>query len=108
MDYYVFFSLLLVLPLYFIFTRSKRVSLIGKRILITGCDSGFGYSLALWCSEQGMEVLATCLEQGGEAWNNMKIKGIHTMKLDLTNLDSAETESEINRTLENKGSCLFS
>ena len=51
-----------------------------------------------------MEVLATCLEEGGEAWNNMKMKGINTMKLDLTNLDSAETESEINRILKNKGS----
>ncbi len=51
-----------------------------------------------------MEVLATCLEEGGEAWNNMKIRGIHMMKLDLTNLDSAETESQINRILKNQGS----
>ena len=50
-----------------------------------------------------MEVLATCLQVEGEAWNNMKILGIKTMKLDLTNLDSTETELQISSLLGNKG-----
>ena len=39
-----------------------RRSLKGRNILITGCDSGFGFSLALWCAKEGMNVLAACLQ----------------------------------------------
>jgi len=32
----------------------------GKAVLITGCDSGLGYSLALHCHSLGMVVIALC------------------------------------------------
>ena len=28
--------------------------------MITGCDSGLGYSLAHWCHDQGLVVVAAC------------------------------------------------
>lgn len=32
-------------------------------VLITGCDSGFGYNLALKCIRNGMPVFAACFTQ---------------------------------------------
>jgi short-subunit dehydrogenase involved in D-alanine esterification of teichoic acids len=34
-----------------------------KAVLITGCDSGFGYELALKCVRDGMDVFATCFTE---------------------------------------------
>lgn len=34
----------------------RREDLKGRAIFITGCDSGFGFSLALHCADLGMEV----------------------------------------------------
>ena len=39
----------------FLHTTIEYVS-IGKTVFITGCDSGFGYSLALHSAEIGMKV----------------------------------------------------
>ena len=41
-------------------------ALAGRTVFITGCDTGFGYSLALWCADKGMRVLAGCLQRAGE------------------------------------------
>ena len=43
-----------------------RPALAGRTVFITGCDTGFGYSLALWCADKGMRVLAGCLQRAGE------------------------------------------
>ena len=37
----------------------------GRYILITGCDSGFGYHLALKLDSLGCNVIATCLTEDG-------------------------------------------
>lgn len=36
-----------------------------RAVVITGCDSGLGYSLAHWCHGKGMVVIAACHGQGG-------------------------------------------
>ena len=82
-------------PLMVLYTLRKRCGkrrhcLRNRTVLITGCDSGFGYSLALWCHEQGMEVLAACLHQDGEGGRALKEEGIQTTQLDLTNVDNIE------------------
>uniref|UniRef100_A0A0M3IF88 Estradiol 17-beta-dehydrogenase 2 n=1 Tax=Ascaris lumbricoides TaxID=6252 RepID=A0A0M3IF88_ASCLU len=43
--------------------RVKRIA--QKAILITGCDSGFGFDLALKCLDNGMTVFASCRTQQG-------------------------------------------
>ena len=70
--------------------RRGRHGLRNRTVLITGCDSGFGYSLALWCHEQGMEVLAACLHPDGEGGRALEKEGIQTIRLDLTNVDTIE------------------
>jgi hypothetical protein len=60
----VFLFLLLVLLL--ISTMNKRLQLEklrGKTILITGCDTGFGFDLVLKCVSHGMDVFAACLTE---------------------------------------------
>ena len=45
-----------------------RADLRGRAVFISGCDSGFGYSLALHCSsELGMRVIAGCYSGAGGA-----------------------------------------
>jgi len=39
----------------------------GKAVLITGCDSGLGYSLAVHCHSLGMVVIALCHTSSSEA-----------------------------------------
>ena len=80
-------------PLMVLYTLRKRWGkrrhyLRNRTVLITGCDSGFGYSLALWCHEQGMEVLAACLHPDGEGGRALEKEGIQTVRLDLTNVDT--------------------
>jgi NAD(P)-dependent dehydrogenase (short-subunit alcohol dehydrogenase family) len=44
-------------------------SLAGKRVLITGANSGIGYHAALKLVRKGAEVLLACRDQRrGEAW----------------------------------------
>ncbi|XP_059482224.1 D-beta-hydroxybutyrate dehydrogenase, mitochondrial-like [Neocloeon triangulifer] len=38
----------------------------GKAVLVTGCDSGFGYHLALRLQKLGFVVFAACLNKNGE------------------------------------------
>jgi hypothetical protein len=40
-------------------------SLVGKAVVITGCDSGFGHELALRLVDRGMNVYAGCLTLEG-------------------------------------------
>ena len=64
----------------------RKQALQGKSIFITGCDSGYGLSLALWCKDEKMKVLASCLEEG-EGWEMLVHHGVTVTKLDLTNQD---------------------
>ncbi|KHN83857.1 Retinol dehydrogenase 16 [Toxocara canis] len=65
-----FLLVLIVLLVGFFLKRIvvETVSISGyrqKAILITGCDSGFGYDLAMKCLRNGMAVFATCLTEEG-------------------------------------------
>ncbi|KAJ7357821.1 Retinol dehydrogenase 5 [Desmophyllum pertusum] len=60
----------IVLTLYitFSFLCDGRVSDLEKKaVLVTGCDSGFGYELAKRLDAQGLRVFAACLTSEGEA-----------------------------------------
>ncbi|GAB1863843.1 Estradiol 17-beta-dehydrogenase 2 [Camponotus japonicus] len=74
---------------------SKRRWKIKSRdlIVITGCNSGLGYSLAMHCRAQGAAVLAGVHELGAVPKSNPTIKslrdeGVIVHHLDITNEDS--------------------
>ena len=76
--------LLLLMPLVFIwdgitgyFMSTKVISPEGKPILITGCDSGFGYELALKLANSGWIVYAGCLTDAGV--NNLSQAGYSSL-----------------------------
>ena len=47
--------------------RQYRVDYAGKSVLITGCDSGFGFLLAKNLKSEGCDVIATSLNPAGDA-----------------------------------------
>ncbi len=70
-----------------------------KAIFISGCDSGFGYSLAAYCRETlGMTVIAGCYGitdkgrevSGEQGASNLREKGVKVVPLDVTDDDSVE------------------
>nr|XP_034177503.1 D-beta-hydroxybutyrate dehydrogenase, mitochondrial [Osmia lignaria] len=54
-------------------------------IIIIGCDSGLGYSLALHCRQLGATVIASVLEKDGPGAKKLGQKGVHVFSLDVTN-----------------------
>ncbi|KAK3875741.1 hypothetical protein Pcinc_019380 [Petrolisthes cinctipes] len=66
---------------------SLTVETVGKTVLITGCDSGFGYALALHLDALGMGVVACCLDAEGDGGQQLREKGssrLHVLQLDIT------------------------
>ena len=50
------------------YTCTLDVSWLGQRaVVITGCDSGLGFSLAHWCHQRGLVVVAACHTGHSEA-----------------------------------------
>ncbi|XP_019409171.1 PREDICTED: retinol dehydrogenase 7-like [Crocodylus porosus] len=82
----------------------KVKDLNGKHILITGCGSGFGHSLAHQLARKGFCVIAACLtEKGSQELITHKSLSLRTVILDLTDSSSinnvvafvkAETEGQ--------------
>ncbi|MPC60890.1 D-beta-hydroxybutyrate dehydrogenase, mitochondrial [Portunus trituberculatus] len=62
----------------------------GKAVLITGCDSGFGFALAKHLDSLGFRVVAGCLAQDGEGAKQLRASAsprLHTIQLDITSVD---------------------
>ena len=78
-----------------LFWRRKRENEIKLRrptrlVVIAGCDSGLGLSMALWARELGYVVLAGCLNPVGVGAELLKEQGVTVTPLDLTNDDSVK------------------
>lgn len=73
-----------------ILMASLHVSTIGKTVLITGCDTGFGFALAQHLDSLGFRVVAGCLKLDGEGAKQLRAAGsprLHTIQLDVTSTD---------------------
>jgi len=70
------------------------VPLDGKSVLITGCDSGFGFILAQDLKNNGCDVIATSINPNGENPTKLKNKGIKVVGCDVSK------DEDINKLIE--------
>ncbi|XP_049735847.1 D-beta-hydroxybutyrate dehydrogenase, mitochondrial [Elephas maximus indicus] len=84
-------------------TYSNQVNPVGsKAVLITGCDSGFGFTLANHLHSQGFLVFAGCLlkhkgDSGVEKLDSLKSDRLRTIQLDICKSEEVEEAVEIVR-----------
>ena len=81
--------IILLLTLYvtscFLFRDVAVDDLEKKAVLITGCDSGFGYELAKKLDARGLQVFAACLTSEGESKLTSECsQQLIALKLDVT------------------------
>lgn len=61
-------------------------------VFITGCDTGLGYSMAIYCKENlNLNVIATCLSRNSVGAVNLKNRGITVEELLLENDSSIQS-----------------
>ncbi|CAI9723389.1 Hypothetical predicted protein [Octopus vulgaris] len=68
-----------------------------KAVVITGCDSGFGHSLAQRLHSKGYTVYAACLfsqQDGAKELRDMESDRMHVIQLDVTCDDQVEKAME--------------
>jgi len=63
---------------------NKKIKPNGLSVLVTGCDSGFGYATALQLHQKGWHVFACVLCEDSDGAKDLKSKGCSTIKLDVT------------------------
>jgi len=86
-----FLGLLISIPAVY-FVSSMTVETNSKAVLVTGCDTGFGFALAQHLHELGFFVFAGCLmkDKGGDGVKKLDAEGkstgrLVTVQLDVTN-----------------------
>ncbi|XP_071159125.1 retinol dehydrogenase 16-like [Mytilus edulis] len=82
----LFIVVTILLKIAELYLRTLRLrNVLQKHVLITGCDSGFGNSLAKYLDGIGVPVFAACLTESGQ--KNLKARcssRLKTLKLDVT------------------------
>jgi NAD(P)-dependent dehydrogenase (short-subunit alcohol dehydrogenase family) len=75
--------------LFYLVVGGRKLALAGRTIFITGCDSGYGFSLAIYAKEQGMRVVAGCYQAAeGEGRGILETLGVKVLPLDLSSEES--------------------
>ncbi|GAB6023649.1 hypothetical protein CHUAL_008416 [Chamberlinius hualienensis] len=86
---YYLITVLLGILIYLIYRRGLINEFSSKIVFITGCDSGFGHSLALKLDSMGLKVYAGCLTNSGasklQQISSCRLKTVH---IDLRNSDT--------------------
>ncbi|XP_075531484.1 short-chain dehydrogenase/reductase family 9C member 7-like [Dermacentor variabilis] len=73
----------------------KHLSCDGKAVLITGCDTGFGYALATRLSRDGFLVFAGCLDSKSEGAKALgKLRNVTVLQLDITKAEQVDAAFE--------------
>ena len=70
--------------------RQFRIDPTKKSVLITGCDSGFGFLLAKNLKDEGCDVIATSLFPTGDAAKELAQKNIKVIKCDVSSQDDID------------------
>ena len=81
-----------------------------KIVLITGCDSGFGYSLACHVPEKHPTFLliACCFSMQSEGAKDLIANGVTVFNLDVTDVDSIEKlRQDVEKLLDEKNGELW-
>ncbi|XP_038136171.1 dehydrogenase/reductase SDR family member 9 [Cyprinodon tularosa] len=93
-------GLVAVWYLYRWYKESERVSDKGnKYVYITGCDSGFGNTLAKYLDKLGFRVIAGCYTENGEiALKKVSSERLMTFSLDVTKSDSVKKVADFIKT----------
>lgn len=90
-----YLALISVISGFWIYRRLKKQcrkhKLDTKVVVITGCDSGLGYSMALYCHNLGMVVCATVLNPSGKTAKELQELGETTGRLVVIHLDVTDT-----------------
>ena len=86
----------------FLMRRKTMNDVRGKVIFITGCDSGFGFSLALHCADMGMEVVAGCFTMGEGRQVLENTDCVTVVDLDVRNEESVLTAVNLVQTVCDK------
>jgi len=85
------FSLLLSIALALATLKSSlQLEVKDRSVLVTGCDTGFGLTLAKHLESLGFTVFACCLlaernGEGAQELKSLKRKNLHVLQLDVTN-----------------------
>ena len=88
--------------------KKKRLLSKGKCILITGCDSGVGLTLALHAKTLGFHVIATCLNESSDGAKFLMGKGILAIQMDVTEIDDiGSVKNSVEKYLNENHLCLW-
>ncbi|TTH84665.1 D-beta-hydroxybutyrate dehydrogenase, mitochondrial [Bagarius yarrelli] len=68
------------------------VSVEGKAVFITGCDSGFGFALAKHLHKLGFTVFAGCLLKDQKGEGVMELENLHSDRMKVVQLDVSSDE----------------
>lgn len=68
-------------------------------VLITGCDSGLGYSFARHCNELGMTVFSCVLNENSQGADDLKLReNTYVLRLDVTDRESINNlQTKVNK-----------
>ncbi|XP_023850546.1 D-beta-hydroxybutyrate dehydrogenase, mitochondrial [Salvelinus sp. IW2-2015] len=87
--------------------RTQAVIGVGRAVLITGCDSGFGHHLARRLDAQGFVVFAGCLFPNGDGAQTLhreSSSNMNILKLDVTkDEDVTQARTVVQSNLPEKG-----
>ncbi|XP_071552206.1 D-beta-hydroxybutyrate dehydrogenase, mitochondrial-like [Panulirus ornatus] len=81
----------------YLYRANLKVSVTGKAVVVTGCDSGFGNTLALHLDKMGFRVFAGCLKADGEGADHLRQEGssrLHVLQMDVTNQDQLDKAAQ--------------
>lgn len=74
--------------------RSQTIHSNGKAVLITGCDSGFGFKLTIKLNSLGFYVFAGCLDQNGQGAKDLLRQcssNVEIVQMDVTKDEEINT-----------------
>ncbi|XP_069951276.1 D-beta-hydroxybutyrate dehydrogenase, mitochondrial isoform X2 [Cherax quadricarinatus] len=90
----------------YMYTANMKEPVVGKAVVVTGCDSGFGNTLALHLDKLGFKVFAACLHAEGEGAQHLRQEGsinLHVLQMDVTKQDQVDKAAEEVKRLLPKG-----